>query len=532
MRLTAFVRLLRILHIFTRYRLDQILLDLPLPLLGRLLLQLGPWRLRPAPRDLSRGARLRKACEDLGPVFIKFGQILSTRRDLMPDDIALELARLQDKVPPFPGPQARARIEEQLGERIEDVFASFSDEPLASASVAQVHAARLKDGSEVVVKVVRPGIGETIDQDIQWLFVAARLLERVSTEGRRLRPVEVVEDYESTIFDELDLYREAANASQLRRNFEDSELLYIPKIYWDWCRHKVLVMERIEGIPVTDLPALADQRTDMKKLAERGVEIFFTQVFRDSFFHADMHPGNIFISRKHPWEPQYIAIDFGIVGSLTPEDQSYLARNLMAFFKRDYRRVAQLHIDSGWVPADTRVNEFEAAIRSVCEPIFERPLKDISFGQLLLRLFQTARRFNMEVQPQLVLLQKTLLNIEGLGRQLYPDLDLWSTGQPYLERWMRERMLPQNQVKHWQQHLERVPALIDSAHRALDNLADAPLREQTPQRPRWPLQLAGIALVVFGASALGGDDPQLWLHAAPTQWALIALGGWLILRRR
>ena len=291
-------------------------------------------------------------------------------------------------------------------------------------------------------------------------------------------------------------------------------------------------MERIEGIPVTDLPALADQRTDMKKLAERGVEIFFTQVFRDSFFHADMHPGNIFISRKHPWEPQYIAIDFGIVGSLTPEDQSYLARNLMAFFKRDYRRVAQLHIDSGWVPADTRVNEFEAAIRSVCEPIFERPLKDISFGQLLLRLFQTARRFNMEVQPQLVLLQKTLLNIEGLGRQLYPDLDLWSTGQPYLERWMRERMLPQNQVKHWQQHLERVPALIDSAHRALDNLADAPLREQAPQRPRWPLQLAGIALVVFGASALGGDDPQLWLHAAPTQWALIALGGWLILRRR
>ncbi|HCB43676.1 MAG TPA: ubiquinone biosynthesis regulatory protein kinase UbiB, partial [Pseudomonas sp.] len=291
MRLTAFVRLLRILHIFTRYRLDQILLDLPLPLLGRLLLQLGPWRLRPAPKDLSRGARLRKACEDLGPVFIKFGQILSTRRDLMPDDIALELARLQDKVPPFPGPKARARIEEQLGERIEDVFASFSDEPLASASVAQVHAARLKDGSEVVVKVVRPGIGETIDQDIQWLFVAARLLERVSTEGRRLRPVEVVEDYESTIFDELDLYREAANASQLRRNFEDSELLYIPKIYWDWCRHKVLVMERIEGIPVTDLPALADQRTDMKKLAERGVEIFFTQVFRDSFFHADMHPG-------------------------------------------------------------------------------------------------------------------------------------------------------------------------------------------------------------------------------------------------
>ncbi|WP_341708542.1 ubiquinone biosynthesis regulatory protein kinase UbiB [Halopseudomonas sp.] len=531
MRLTAFSRLLRILHIFARYRLDQILLALPLPWLARLALQLGPWRLRPAPRDLSRGARLRKACEDLGPVFIKFGQILSTRRDLLPDDIALELAHLQDKVPPFPGPKARARIEEQLGERIEDVFAEFSDQPLASASVAQVHAARLKDGTEVVVKVIRPGIGETINQDIQWLFLAARTLERLSTEGRRLRPVEVVEDYERTIFDELDLYREAANASQLRRNFEGSELLYIPRIYWDWCRHKVLVMERIDGIPVTDLDTLADQRTDMKKLAERGVEIFFTQVFRDSFFHADMHPGNIFISRKHPWEPQYIAIDFGIVGSLTPEDQSYLARNLMAFFKRDYRRVAQLHIDSGWVPADTRVNEFEAAIRSVCEPIFERPLKDISFGQLLLRLFQTARRFNMEVQPQLVLLQKTLLNIEGLGRQLSPDLDLWNTGQPYLERWMRERMLPQNQVKNWQQHLERVPALIDTAHQALDNIAKAPATGEPQRRSRWPLQLAGIALVIFGASALGGSDPQLWLNAAPTQWGLITLGGWLILHR-
>ena len=531
MRLTAFTRLLRILHIFARYRLDQILLELPLPLLARLGLKLGPWRLRPAPKQLSRGARLRMACEDLGPVFIKFGQILSTRRDLMPDDIALELAFLQDKVPPFPADKARARIEEQLGQSIESVFAEFSDEALASASVAQVHAARLHDGTEVVVKVVRPAIGEVIDQDIQWLYLAARALERVSAEGRRLRPVEVVEDYERTIFDELDLHREAANASQLRRNFEGSESLYIPKVYWNWCRHKVLVMERISGIPVTDLAALADQRTDMKKLAERGVEIFFTQVFRDSFFHADMHPGNIFISRAHPWEPQYIAIDFGIVGSLTPEDQSYLARNLMAFFNRDYRRVAQLHIDSGWIPADPRVNEFEAAIRSVCEPIFERPLSEISFGQLLLRLFQTARRFQMEVQPQLVLLQKTLLNIEGLGRQLYPDLDLWTTAQPYLERWMRERMLPQHQAKVWQQHLERVPALIETTHKALQNIAERPVeRPPEPQRNRWALRVAGIALLVLGSSTLGGD-PNLWLNAAPAQWVLIAVGGWLILRR-
>lgn len=526
---TALLRLLRIARIFTRYRLDQLLWAFPLPWFARLLLRLGPWRLKPAPRDLSRGARLRLACEDLGPVFIKFGQILSTRRDLLADDIALELARLQDKVPPFPAEQARRRIEEQLGQTIDSVFSSFSDEALASASVAQVHAARLHNGDEVVVKVIRPGIGQTIHQDMQWLFLAAKLLQRVWVEGRRLRPVEVVSDYQNTIFDELDLYREAANASQLRRNFEDSPLLYIPRIYWDWSRHKVLVMERINGLPVTDMEGLLDQRTDMKKLAERGVEIFFTQVFRDSFFHADMHPGNIFVSRSHPWNPQYLAVDFGIVGSLTPEDQNYLARNLMAFFKRDYRQVAQLHIDSGWVPADTRVNEFEAAIRSVCEPIFERPLKDISFGQLLLRLFQTARRFNMEVQPQLVLLQKTLLNIEGLGRQLYPDLDLWSTGQPYLERWMRERAMPAHQLRHWQQQLEQVPALLHSARHALDNLPERQPKVVV-RSGNSAVRLAGLLLVLLGASQLGGD-PAEWAQAELSNWLLLALGGWLVLRR-
>ena len=326
MNLTAFFRLFRILLVFTQYRLDQVLAPLPLPWYGKLLL-IGPWKLYPAPKNLSRGARLRLAFENLGPVFIKFGHILSTRRDLLPDDIATELAFLQDKVPPFAPSDARKRIEEQLGVPIEEAFAEFSDTPLASASVAQVHTARLHDGSDVVVKVVRPGIEDIIHQDIQWLYLAARTLERVSREGRRLRPVEVVQDYEQTIFDELDLYREAANASLLRRNFQDSNILYVPKIYWDWCRRKVLVMERIVGIPVTDIEALKAQGTDMKLLAERGVEVFFSQVFRDSFFHADMHPGNIFVSHDNPRRPQYIAIDFGIVGSLTPEDQTYLARN-------------------------------------------------------------------------------------------------------------------------------------------------------------------------------------------------------------
>lgn len=437
MKLLAVRRLLRIQRVVIRYRLDDLILELPmLPWWLRLLGATLPWRWLPRRKlELTRGARLRLALQDLGPIFIKFGQILSTRRDLLPDDIANELAWLQDKVPPFPPELAVKRIEEQLGAKIEQVFARFEREPLASASVAQVHAARLKSGEEVVVKVIRPNLEPVIRSDIAWLFILARLAERVSSEARRLHPVEVVSDYEKTIVDELDLLREAANASQLRRNFEGSPLLYVPQVYWDWCRPKVLVMERIYGIPVTDLETLRDQRTDFKALAERGVEIFFTQVFRDSFFHADMHPGNIFVSTRAPWSPQYIAVDCGIVGSLTDEDQDYLARNLIAFFKRDYRKVAQLHIDSGWVPAETKVNDFEAAIRTVCEPIFEKPLKDISFGQVLLRLFQTARRFNMEIQPQLVLLQKTLLNIEGLGRQLYrnstcgpPPSRSWSAG--------------------------------------------------------------------------------------------------------
>ncbi|NWL80797.1 ubiquinone biosynthesis regulatory protein kinase UbiB [Pseudomonas taiwanensis] len=531
MKLLAARRLLRIQQVVIRYRLDDLLLELPLPWWLRTLSHVLPWRWLPRKElSLTRGERLRLALEDLGPIFIKFGQLLSTRRDLMPPDIADELARLQDQVPPFAPEKAVARIEEQLGASVSEVFARFDVEPLASASVAQVHAAQLKSGEEVVVKVIRPNLRPIIRQDLAWLFILARLAERVSADARRLRPVEVVDDYEKTIYDELDLLREAANASQLRRNFDGSPLLYVPQVYWDWCRPKVLVMERIYGIPVTDLTTLADQRTDMKLLAERGVEIFFTQVFRDSFFHADMHPGNIFVATRQPWNPQYIAIDCGIIGSLTPEDQDYLARNLIAFFKRDYRRVAQLHIDSGWVPAETKVNDFEAAIRTVCEPIFEKPLKDISFGQLLLRLFQTARRFNMEVQPQLVLLQKTLLNIEGLGRQLYPDLDLWTTAQPFLERWMRERVSPRSLLSNLQSQVEQVPHLAGMTRDLLERMSQ-PHAADPP--PPWQQRNDGLALrllgvgLLLGAASLGLEQH---LQAWPS-WLMLAGGLYLVLRR-
>lgn len=529
MKLLAVRRLFRILRVVVRYRLDDLLLALTLPWWLRALSYGLPWRWLPRKTlDLSRGARLRLALEDLGPIFIKFGQLLSTRRDLLPIDIADELAKLQDQVPPFDAALSVARIEAQLGAKVSEVFARFDQQPMASASVAQVHAAQLKSGEEVVVKVIRPGLKPIIKQDLAWLYLLAKLAEAASSEARRLHPVEVVSDYEKTIYDELDLLREAANASQLRRNFSGSEMLYVPQVYWDLCRPKVLVMERIYGVAVTDLATLADQRTDLKILAERGVEIFFTQVFRDSFFHADMHPGNIFVSTRTPWNPQYIAIDCGIIGSLTPEDQDYLARNLIAFFKRDYRRVAQLHIDSGWVPADTKVNDFEAAIRTVCEPIFERPLKDISFAQLLLRLFQTARRFNMEIQPQLVLLQKTLLNIEGLGRQLYPDLDLWSTAQPFLERWMRERISPTHLLRNLQQQVEQVPHLSQMARETLERL-NLPNQQNAPASQvaaAWPARVLG-ALLIAGAATQG---VSLALVAWPS-WIMLAGGLYLVVRR-
>lgn len=539
MKLLAVRRLFRIQRVVIRYRLDDLLFALPLPWWMKGLRFVMPWRLLPRNNaELPRGARLRLALQDLGPIFIKFGQILSTRRDLLPEDIADELMLLQDRVPPFDPQVAMKLIEEQLGAKISEVFSRFDVTPLASASVAQVHAARLKTGEEVVVKVVRPGLKPIIGQDLAWLFILARTAERMSADARLLHPVDVVADYEKTIYDELDLLREAANSSQLRRNFEGSQLLYVPQVYWDWCRPKVLVMERIYGVQVNDLATLADQRTDMKLLAERGVEIFFTQVFRDSFFHADMHPGNIFVSTVTPWSPQYIAIDCGIVGSLTPQDQDYLARNLFAFFKRDYRRVAQLHIDSGWVPAETRLNEFEAAIRTVCEPIFEKPLKDISFGQVLMRLFQTARRFNMEVQPQLVLLQKTLLNIEGLGRQLHPDLDLWSTAQPFLERWMRERVSPKTLFGNLQSQVEQIPHLAGMTRDLLERMSQPHKADPPPLwRERgdgWALRLLGSALLAGGtvlASTLVAEGTALIAPIAWPAWIMLVAGLYLVIRR-
>ncbi len=418
----------------------------------------------------NRGARLRLAFEKLGPVFIKFGQMLSTRRDLLPPDLAEELALLQDRVPPFDGNEARKQIEMALGCPIETLFTEFDPKPLASASVAQVHTARLKStNEEVVIKVIRPDIRHVIFDDIKLMRLCARIIATLLP-NNRLRPVEVVEEYRRTLLDELNLMSEAANAIQLRRNFENSAELYVPKIYSDYCRENILVMERIYGIPVSDIEALKANGTNLKLLAERGVEVFFTQVFRDSFFHADMHPGNVFVSYEHPHDPQWIGIDCGIVGTLNRQDKRYLAENFLAFFNRDYRKVAELHVKSGWVPPETKVEEFESALRTVLEPIFAKPLAEISFGHVLLNLFNTARRFNMQVQPQLVLLQKTLLYVEGLGRQLYPQLDLWQTAKPFLERWLRQQIGPQaawqtikEKAPFWAEKLPEIPDLVYDA---------------------------------------------------------------------
>ena len=434
-------RLISIAVIFWRFRLDTFFQPNTIRPGPWQWLVTAPWRLLRIPSE-PRGERLRRSLESLGPIFIKFGQLLSTRRDLMPADIADELSKLQDQVPPFPHDQAVALIEAALKGPVSETFSKFDSQPLASASVAQVYGATLHDGSNVVVKVIRPGIDKVIRDDLALLYLLARLIHRYHPDGRRLHAGEVVKDYETVVFDELDLMREAGNTAQLRRNFADSDLLYVPAVHWDYTRRNVFVMERIHGIPVSDVAALKAAGTDLKELAERGLKIFFTQVFRDSFFHADMHPGNIFVSVEDPSKPRYIGIDCAIMGSLSDFDQYYLARNLLAIFNRQYRQVAELHVECGWVPTGTRVHEFEAAIRTVCEPIFERPLGEISFGQLLLHLFQTARRFDMEVQTSLVLLQKTLLHIEGLGRQLYPELDIWANAKPFLEDWLAQRYSP------------------------------------------------------------------------------------------
>lgn len=537
------LRLLRIYWVIARYRLDTFLDQAALPVYLRLLVKLLPWRLFFSART-SSAERLRLALIALGPVFIKFGQTLSTRRDLLAEELANELAKLQDRVPPFSGQEARSIIEKQLQQPIDELFAEFDPTPLASASVAQVHPARLHDGTAVVVKVIRPGIDKVIRQDVELLYTLAHMVQRLWSEGRRLRPVEVVAEYEQTIIDELDLRKEAANGSLLRRNFEGSTSLYVPEIFWDYTRPRVLVMERISGIPVADIEALRAQGTDMEKLAERGVEIFFTQVFRDSFFHADMHPGNIFVSRENPSDPQYIAVDFGIVGSLNAEDQSYLARNILAFFKRDYRQVAQLHIDSGWVPPNTNVQAFETAIRSVCEPIFEKPLKDISFGMVLLGLFQTARRFNMEVQPQLILLQKTLLNIEGLGRQLYPDLDLWKTGKPFLENWMRERMgvkavlkSLKQQAPDWIEKLPQIPQFVydnlqqgrTAQHQHLENWEN--LQQSWDERRRKTRRSLLLAATLAAFASLMHPALAHEIETLPWfSWVPVVVAWWLVWR--
>ena len=528
-------RLFFINRVLIRHNLDEFIYAIPAFRPLRFIYHLSPWNWKKEDRA-PRGERIRKALEDLGPVFVKFGQVLSTRRDMLPDDLADELAKLQDDVPPFSGKIAREIIEKSLEKPTDVLFQEFDETPLASASIAQVHTATLHDGKEAIVKVVRPGIENTIRHDIDLMLLIAKMVSRFSPLGKRLRPVEVVEDYEKVIFDELDLGREAANASQLRRNHENSPDLYVPEIYWDYCTPDVMVMERIYGIPVGNTQRLIDNKTNMKVLGERGVEIFFTQVFKHNFFHADMHPGNIFIDESNPDNPKYIAVDFGIMGTLEIQDQRYLAENLHAFFNRDYKRVAEAHIESGWVPADTKASEFEAAIRTVCEPIFQLPIKDISYGKLLLRLFQTARRFNMEVQPQLVLLQKTLLNIEGMGRDLYPDLDLWVTAKPFLQRWMDEQSGIRSLFKGAKENLPKfieqlphMPVMINEVIRQIhdknnesetESMQIQALRKEIKKaNQRTTLTISGGILVV---SAVLSSSPLLLVssNASPITWGL------------
>ena len=538
-------RLVQIQRITVEYGLEEFLAGSRLERRLAWLRLVSPWTWFVRRQAGTRAERLRLALETLGPIFIKFGQALSTRRDLLPADLADELAKLQDRVPPFPVDEARQRIEAALGAPVGELFAEFETEPLGAASLAQVHGAVLKTGEAVVVKVLRPGMRERIVKDLELMYAVAGIFAAGSDDGRRLRPVEVVAEYEKTVLDELDLMREAGNAAQLRRQFLGSPIIHVPAVYWDLCRVDVMVMERVYGVQISDIAKLRELGTDFKKLGEYGVEIFFTQVFKHNFFHADMHPGNIFVDVTDPANPRYAAIDFGIVGTLDTRDQHYLAANFLAFFDRDYRRVAQLHIDSGWVPPDTRVDELESAVRTVCEPIFNKPLSEISFGQVLLRLFETARRFRMEVQPQLILLQKTLLNIEGLGRQLYPELDLWQTAQPILRQWMKEHLSPLAVLRSWRQQapdvleaLKGAPAVLQ---RGLRDLHQGKLTlELEPQRLA-ALQAANEAAsrrrdatVVACAGFLGG---VLWCGlAAEPVWAgwvaMAASALYLLLRRR
>ena len=506
-------RLLVILWTVWRFGLD----DLALSGLRRRRFQL----LRRATRlgrrwQQPRGVRLRLALERLGPIFVKFGQVLSTRRDLLPVDVALELAKLQDRVPPFPAAVSREMVERAFGRPLEELFASFDAEPVASASIAQVHFAVLKDGREVAVKVLRPGMLDIIDDDLSLMRRLAVWIECFSADGRRLKPREVVAEFDMYLHDELDLVREAANAAQLRRNMDGLDLVMVPEMHWDLCSSEVIVMERMKGVPISQRAVLEEAGIDIKKLARDGVTIFFTQVFRDGFFHADMHPGNIQVSLAPETFGRYIALDFGIIGTLTEVDKDYLAQNFIAFFQRDYKRVAELHIASGWVPPETRVDALESAVRAVCEPHFDRPLKDISLGQVLMRLFQTSRRFNVEIQPQLVLLQKTLLNVEGLGRQLDPELDLWATAKPFLERWMNDQVgwpaFNKQLMKEAPRFAQLIPELPRLLHDALKQQArgggDAELRALVRELRSTNRLLSGL---LWGAAGFAAGVALAWL---------------------
>ena len=546
--LRQFLQMLKISAILSRYRLDEFLQATHLYRPMKLVRILAPWGRDKELAGRPRGERLRLALTDMGPVYVKFGQIISTRRDLVPADIADELALLQDQVPPFPGEQAQAIIEKALEQPVGKLFKNFTTQPLASASIAQVHAATLHDGREAVVKVVRPGIRRQLRRDIDLLFVIAGLAEKYWEGGARVRPTEFVREFETFVFDELDMYREASNASILRSNFNGSKDLYIPEIYWPFCREQVLVMERVSGVPVNDIKSLKEHGVNLERLAKRGIRVFYTQVFRDNLFHADMHPGNILIDVTTPENASFIALDFGIVASLTPTDLYYISENFLALFNRNYNRVAQLHIDAGWVPAETRVGEFEAAIRAVGEPNFTRPLNEISFGQLMLKLFHVAYRFKLNIQPQLIMLQKTLLNIEGLGRELYPDLDVMAVAKEELEVILREKHGLDQAAKDLRERLPgwlgkapEMPGLLHdylkqattgqlASRIASDDLAQ--LRaDLNRSRQRTQRTLSGAAVLFSGALLMGMEiGPWQWLGLSTLGLVVFVLGAWMLLR--
>jgi len=529
------IRLIKINRTLLRFGLNRSVIHKDAKSL-RFVSYFNPWSFSSAPSE--RGESLCLMLEKLGPVFVKFGQMLSTRRDLLPEDIADALAKLQDSVTPFSGKEALAIVVRELRKPLAEIFSEIHETPIAAASIAQVHAAKTRNGDRVILKILRPGINKTIKQDLSLMYFAARIVQFFWKRAERFNLTGLIKEFEHTISGELDLMREAANASQLRRNFENDEKLYVPKIYWEYSTSHVMCMERIHGIRIADIAELKAAGTDLHKLAAHGVEIFFTQVLRDSFFHADMHPGNLFVDVKDPKNPIYVGVDFGIMGTLSPDDQFYLAKNLLAFFRRDYRRVAQLHIECGWVPADTRIDQFESAIRAVSEPIFQRPLGDISFAQLLLRLFQTAEQFQMKLQPQLLLLQKTLLNIEGLGRQLYPGLDLWKTAHPFLEKWLREQhslvKLGRQVIRHFPSMLEKSLATPELMHDALHHWVQKQMQQKHPPIAiQQPLKQGNIRKSVIGLG-MGFIISAIVIHCHPIisaelLWFFAGLGALCVL---